>query len=221
MPPLTGSRRPRSGRPPRLMPAPSEPHPVPLQGGMKGGVSPTVVRALISAPLSRSSAIASALLLRAASIRAVWLKAGSLASIFAPASMRSRMACTTPARADVISSVSPDGAAPFGSAPAASSAAIMSVLPCSAATWSGVTRYRLVASAFAPRASRRLATSRSSCITAASRGVLPSLLGASTGAAIAEPISRNARAIRTGLKRHRKRDMGPPDPLFLFRSRQL
>ncbi len=44
MPPLTGSRRPRSGKPPRLMPTPSEPQPVPLHGGVKAGASPTDVR---------------------------------------------------------------------------------------------------------------------------------------------------------------------------------
>ena len=56
MPPSTAPRRPRSGKPPRLMPTPSEPQPVPLHGGTNFGVGPTRVRASTSAPRSSSSA---------------------------------------------------------------------------------------------------------------------------------------------------------------------
>ena len=52
MPPSAAPRRPRSGKPPRLMPTPSEPQPVPLHGGTKFGVGPTRVRASTSAPRS-------------------------------------------------------------------------------------------------------------------------------------------------------------------------
>ena len=50
MPPLASARRPRSGRPPRLMPTPSEPQPVPLHGGTNFGVGPLRVCALTAAP---------------------------------------------------------------------------------------------------------------------------------------------------------------------------
>ena len=53
----------RAGRgramPPRLMPTPSEPQPVPLHGGTKFGVGPTRVRASTSAPRSSNSATTS------------------------------------------------------------------------------------------------------------------------------------------------------------------
>ncbi len=52
MPPSAAPRRPRSGKPPRLMPTPSEPQPVPLHGGTKFGVGPTRVRASTAAPRS-------------------------------------------------------------------------------------------------------------------------------------------------------------------------
>ena len=56
MPPFASARRPRSGRPPRLMPTPSEPQPVPLHGGTNAGVGPLRVCAFDRRAAPRAAA---------------------------------------------------------------------------------------------------------------------------------------------------------------------
>jgi hypothetical protein len=75
----------------------------------------------------------------AAHIKAVCPFAGSRADTSAPRAISIFTASTRPARAAVISVVSPSGSAVFGSAPASSNRSITGALPLVAARCSGVT----------------------------------------------------------------------------------
>ena len=115
MPPLTSARRPRSGRPPRLMPTPSDPQPVPLHGGTNAGVGPLRVCALTDAPASSRSVHGRRVILadRDHQRRLLELR---LARVHAARRARgaARSAAGAPVRAAVISAVSPAGSTRVG-----------------------------------------------------------------------------------------------------------
>jgi hypothetical protein len=85
------------------------------------------------------TSIASALLLAAAHIRAVWPRTRSTEFTLAPWASRTLIASAVPVRDAVMSAVSPPGMALFGSAPAASNRSTMVALPFTQASVSGVT----------------------------------------------------------------------------------
>src|SRR6185503_1412881 len=97
----------------------------------------------------------------AAHISAVWPCQCSYASTSAPCASRSRTLSGLPARAAVMSTVSPSPKVAFASPPASSSAFSISALPTVAASCSGVTPKRFMAFGSAPSASNRCAAPRS------------------------------------------------------------
>ena len=115
MPPLTSARRPRSGKPPRLMPTPSEPQPVPLHGGTNAGVGPLRVCAFDDAPASSRSLHGRRMVLADGDHQRGLPELG-IARVDASRRARAaaRSAAGAPVRAAVISAVSPPGSTVFG-----------------------------------------------------------------------------------------------------------